>query len=379
VTVATGAARVEPVPEKSHVVHSDGAVRRARFSGDEQASLWTRALHHGRPGLVEVVAGRRQRDGSLRMRSRERPENYPRAGDRDALVRLVRRHREAGLEVFCTPLTRRHPRPGRAGAILPAAICWVDIDDPDAVAPLRAFPQRPHLVVRSGSGGVHAYWRLGRPLQPAAVEEANRRLAGALGGDLASTDSPRIMRVPGTTNHKAGRPCHLAYVDLARPGFTPERLVAGLDDPAPAPPPPDERTLARWAEQNARDPAKQIPPPVYFRLLAGETVAERGGDVRCPLPDHPDENPSCRVYPTAEQGWRCHGCGRGGSIYDLASLLEGGPWGRALRDEQFKRIKDAVWQLLGIASDRPSQAQRKASAPRHEAARSDSNHKEEER
>ena len=47
--------------------------------------------------------------------------------------------------------------------------------------------------------------------------------------------------------------------------------------------------------------------------------------------------------------------------------------------EQFKRIKDAVWQLLGIASDRPWQAQRKASAPRQEAARSDSNHKEEER
>ena len=105
-TVATGAARVDPVPEKSHVVHSDGAVRRARCSGDEQASLGTRALHHGRPGLVEVVTGRRQRDGSLRMRSRERPENYPRASDRDTLVRLVRRHREAGLEVFCTPLTR---------------------------------------------------------------------------------------------------------------------------------------------------------------------------------------------------------------------------------------------------------------------------------
>jgi hypothetical protein len=352
-TAARGASEAGRAPNASHVVHSDGAVRRAQFSADEQASLWARALHDRRPGLVEVVAGRRQGDGSLRMRSRDRPQNYPPAGDRDALVWLVRRYREAGLEVFCTPLTRRHARPGRRGAILPAAVCWVDIDDAAGVALVRAFPHRPHMVVRSGSGGVHAYWRLTRTLEAAGAEEANRRLAGALTGDLASTDSPRIMRVPGSTNHKAGRPCVLAYLDLARPGFAPEQLVAGLEDPAPAPAPPDERTLARWAERNARDPAKQIPPPAYFELLAGVPVPERGGDVRCPLPDHRDDNPSCRVYPTAEQGWRCHGCGRGGSVYDLASLLERGPWGKALRDEQFRRVRRHVWQLLGIAADEP--------------------------
>jgi hypothetical protein len=269
------------------------------------------------------------------MRSRTRPENYPRAGDSDALVRLVRRHRDAGLEVFCTPLTRRHPRPGRAGVILSAAACWVDIDDRDGVALLRAFPHRPHMVVRSGSGGVHAYWRLAQTLDPARAEEANRRLAGALGGDLASTDSPRIMRLPGTTNHKAGRACVLVYLDLTRPGFQPAQLVAGLADPAPAPPPPDERTLARWAERNARDPAKQVLPPAYFQLLAGVTVPERGGDVRCPLPDHRDDNPSCRVYPTAAQGWRCHGCGRGGSIYDLAAVI----YGVAPRGTAFLRLR----------------------------------------
>ena len=352
-SAAAGASETGHAPGASHVIHSDGALRRARFSVDEQASLWARALHYGRPGVVEIVAGRRQADGSLRMRSRARPENYPRAGDRDALVRLVRGHRDGGLEVFCTPLTRRHPRPGRAGAILPAAVCWVDIDGADGVALLREFPHRPHMVVRSGSGGVHAYWRLAQTLDPARVEEANRRLAGALAGDLASTDSPRIMRVPGSTNHKAGRACVLAYLDLTRPGFPPAQLVAGLPDPAPAPPPPDERTLARWAKRNARDPAKHVPPPVYFELLARVPVPERGCDVRCPLPDHRDDNPSCRVYPTAEQGWRCHGCGRGGSIYDLASLLERGPWGKDLRDEQFRRVRQHVWQLLGIAADKP--------------------------
>jgi hypothetical protein len=47
--------------------------------------------------------------------------------------------------------------------------------------------------------------------------------------------------------------------------------------------------------------------------------------VRCPLPDH--AYASCQVYAEAEQGWWCFGCARGGHIYDLASLLLGGPWG----------------------------------------------------
>jgi len=32
--------------------------------------------------------------------------------------------------------------------------------DAHQIARLRAFAQRPHLVVASGSGGVHAYWRI---------------------------------------------------------------------------------------------------------------------------------------------------------------------------------------------------------------------------
>jgi hypothetical protein len=108
-----------------------------------------------------------------------------------------------------------------------------------------------------------------------------------------------------------------------------------------------------------------VPPPVYFRLLAGVDVPERGGDVRCPLPDHDEQHPSCRVYPTPERGWVCFGCQRGGTIYDLASLLERGPGGRrgALRGDHFKRVRRQVRELLGLAADerdRPAPAGRRA-------------------
>jgi hypothetical protein len=54
------------------------------------------------------------------------------------------------------------------------------------------------------------------------------------------------------------------------------------------------------------------------------------------------------VYHDPGDGWWCYGCGRGGTVYDLASLLEGGPWGRTLRGENFKEIKRRVQRQLGL-------------------------------
>jgi hypothetical protein len=65
--------------------------------------------------------------------------------------------------------------------------------------------------------------------------------------------------------------------------------------------------------------------------------------VRCPLPDHDDAYASCQMYADAEQGWWWFGCARGGRIYDLASLLvSGGPWGRGLRGEAFRAVRELV-------------------------------------
>jgi hypothetical protein len=38
----------------------------------------------------------------------------------------------------------------------------------------------------------------------------------------------------------------------------------------------------------------------------------------------------------------CHGCGAAGAIYDLASVLDGGPTGRRLGGEQFRRARQRV-------------------------------------
>lgn len=334
---------------RAHVVHADGRSGRERLRPDVEAALWGRCLHAGAEGLVEVVAARREADGSLRMRTRSDPARFPRAGDGRALVGLVSAHRARGEEVFCTPLARRRRVPGLAGDVCPGRVVWVDLDEPEALERLREFPHRPELVVYSGSGGAHAYWRLARVADPEQIEAANRSLAHALGGDPASTDRARIMRLPGTRNHKAGRDARLAHVDLAAHGHELGQLVRGLRDPDPPPPAPSEDQARRRAWYLARDEAARIPPPEYFRVLAGREAPTRGGFVRCPL--HAERVPSCMVYASPERGWRCFGgCETGGSIYDLASLLEGGPSGRSLRGERFLEVRRAVHERFGLGA-----------------------------
>ena len=326
----------------SELRYADGARRAEPLTADQQVALYARCLHEGQQGLVEVAAGQRTPDGALRMRRRDDPRHYPSAGDLVALAALVRRHRAANDEVFSTPLTRSAPRPG-AVAVASGQVAWIDIDDPDALAELRAFEHRPHLVVWSGSGGAHAYWRLAEHIAADHVEAANRRLCRRLGGDQSSTDRGRLMRLPGTVNHKAGAWCRIAWLDLAAAGIPAEALTAGLADPTPPAPPQPARRTTRTRRDD--DDLRGVPPPEYFRALAGRDVPDRGGYVLCPL--HDERTPSCRVWPEPREGWHCFGCGRGGSIYDLASLLDGGPHGAALRGADFKRVKRHVAERLG--------------------------------
>jgi hypothetical protein len=87
-------------------------------------------------------------------------------------------------------------------------------------------------------------------------------------------------------------------------------------------PVPDRGRSDRVRERDVLD---EILPPDYVQALAGVEVPNHGM-VCCPLPDHEDLEPSCKVYDTAERGWYCFGCNTGGDIYTLAALLWG--WSR---------------------------------------------------
>ena len=276
-------------------------------------------------------------------------------------------HASRGQEVFVAPAARATPR-GDRNAVSHTRWLWVDVDQPGQLPRLWALlAERPcHLLVASGgSGGAHAYWRLAQPLPATRVirttgewvepiEQAHLRLIHHLGvdehgrpnvADVACQDRSRVMRLAGTVNYKTGQHAQILEADFQLPGYELRHLVGDLPDPQP----PRVRRAPGTRDDAQRDPYKRISPPEYFEALAGVQVPARGGLIRCPAPDHADTHPSCSVGADASQGWCCFSphCGARGAIYDLASVLLGGPCGPQLRGEQFKRARAYVADIFG--------------------------------
>lgn len=252
-----------------------------------------------RAGAVEMVAAR-----ALALASRT-----------DVFVGVVPRARRGG---------------GRGDLVERASVVWVDCDGPGSVRALEAFRPAPAIVVASGSGrNRHAYWFLREPVELDALEALNVGVAVALGGDRRSCDPPRILRVAGSMNHKESpaRPVRLLVCD--------ERARVGAEELVHFGPRerPKRAALIGGGERGpGGDPLLALRARVYVERLLGVRVG-RSGKVRCPF--HEDRTASLHVYEEPGRGWYCFGCGRGGSVYDLAAEL----WGRGTRGREFVRLQ----------------------------------------
>jgi len=364
---------------------TDGRVFRGELPAARHRRLHLALLHADSDGWVEVAAGRRPPGGKLRITTRKDPGQYLPGGATgsdgwlEALLALVARHDLAGEEVFVAPAVRSQ-RAAHKPHVTGTNWLWIDIDGADGLPALRTFLRRKpaQLVIQSaGSGGVHVYWRLRRPLLAGddtpvpreadaggrrlaqqtgreAIERAHERLIYALGytwkdgmprptvADLQCKDRSRVMRLAGTRNGKTGDYARIVWADLVLEPWALGDLVGDLADP-PLPRATYRRPVVTVAHD---DPYKRIAPVEYFRRLAGIEVSA-GGLVRCPSPSHTDSTPSCHVGRDASEGWCCHGCGIGGAIYDLASALDGGPTGAWLRGDQFRRACQRVRAAIG--------------------------------
>jgi hypothetical protein len=129
----------------------------------------------------------------------------------------------------------RAERCGRADSIERGHVLYVDCDSPESIAELEQIDPAPSMVVDSGAGR-HAYWALNPPAGPEPIRRANRRLAHRLGADMASTDPARILRPPGTLNHKYDPPRPVRVVAVKVEVYSLAELVAGLADPPGRPP-----------------------------------------------------------------------------------------------------------------------------------------------
>ncbi len=336
-------------------------------------------LHAASDGYVEVAAGRRLATGKLALVSRKDPGTFLPGGAAgqarwlEGLMALADQHVARGKEVCVAPAVR-HDRAGVKAAVSHTNWLWLDVDGQEGLPALKRLLLRkaPHLVVESaGSGGMHAYFRLDTPLHAAGerdvalawlsgreddvIERAHERIIYALGyrweqgrptptvADPKCRDRSRVMRLAGTINGKTGDHARIVWADLALRPWPLRALVGDLPDP-----PKRHVTRRRPAVSGTHhdDPYKRIAPADYFQRLAGIDVPDHGL-VSCPSPTHTDDTPSCHVGTQPDEGWYCHGCEAAGAIYDLASVLLGGPTGNWLRGKQFGAARDLVRATFG--------------------------------
>jgi RepB DNA-primase from phage plasmid/CHC2 zinc finger len=265
------------------------------------------------------------------------------AGDVAAAAQHIAGVSAAG-DVFVGVALRNDRQHGGKKSIAGSRLLFLDCDEPHPSL-VAHFEHPPTLVVASGTPGrLQLYWALQRRAPIDAVEEANRRLAFALHGDAGSTDAARVLRAPGTLNHKHDPPRPVRLV-LHRPNARYELtdLTADLpNDPLSertARPPRSHVTNRRTALERA---LLEIPAEDYARVLARETPNHEG-KILCPF--HQETVPSLQLYP--DGSFYCFGssCRRGGTIFDFAAYR----WGIAPRREGFAEILTRLAQRFGLA------------------------------
>ncbi len=188
--------------------------------------------------------------------------------------------------------------PGKAGEdwhVDQAAWLWCDVDRAGAsdaqmiefLGGVRRKLPKPRMMVLSGSGGGHLYWRLPEvhPLPDEAARKAFsailRRLVLAIGAgpeglhaDRSCCNVSRILRVPGTKNHKhspAAKVHGIIYDDYD------EMPLSGWDailpwEPAP-PPRPQFRTSGAYSDRQS------VPPGLLRWAEAGYPEGNRHHDL----------------------------------------------------------------------------------------------------
>lgn len=127
----------------------------------------------------------------------------------DKVKGIIIRHQKQNIH-FGVAL--RSGQDGTKEGVYQIPAVWLDHDNvtPEIEKRIQEFPLFPSLVVQTSTPEKrHYYWLFKEPLGKKdieKVEELNRRLAGYFDGDANACDASRILRLPGTLNHKTDPP-----------------------------------------------------------------------------------------------------------------------------------------------------------------------------
>jgi hypothetical protein len=251
---------------------------------------------------------------------------------------------------------------------------WVDLDpdSPGLPIDIMSFPLTPSIVVSSGRG-YHVYWVLTEPIDVPRAERLNRGLAEHLGTDPRVANADRILRVPGTINHKDGSDVRL--LDCTDTRHNVEAVEAALGETHAASSPKTGRTQApvvRTADDDEVSPAVEN----VLARLRGVRRTTNGWTAHCPA--HDDQTPSLSIS-EGEDGralLNCHaGCATETVVsaigLTMADLFVQAPEGESTDSDRKRVAGVVVWLAEAEGVELFHDRQREAYASFSVAARSD--------
>lgn len=179
--------------------------------------------------------------------------------------------KSAECDVYVAPYLRSSAS-RKKGSALPSNIIFADVDEHrDENRGFERILIGPGGLLVDSGHGQHPYLRLPGELEPAELEQWNRRLARLLHADAGWAEN-KVLRLPGTWNHK----------DRARGGrSTPVRLVEfkpALKDWSPAELAellPELDVLADASGNGALVPRMPEKVPAHLRARLNETPTDR--------------------------------------------------------------------------------------------------------
>lgn len=205
----------------------------------------------------------------------------------------------------------RTEKSGGKDAIEGVQALWADVDGTDATLALVSFDLPPSIVVASGSPGcTHAYWLLDEAISVPEAEDLLRLLATRLGSDRAVTDASRILRLPGTYNHKTDPPTPVELNELNDRIYSAQQFRAVLQL---------EQGSSTSATRIDEAPGPRSRP--VARLLGQlDTINESGNGWTARCPAHDDTRPSLSIAQAADGSCLVH-CFAGCTVEEVVAAV----------------------------------------------------------
>ncbi len=161
------------------------------------------------------------------------------------------------LNIYFGVATRDGKR-GKKENVVSIPCVWADIDFKDTPEDkfnkkLKAFPFKPTIIIRSGNG-LHLYFLLNLPVEQkygSKIERINQWIEAELSGDNVD-NIDRILRVPGTVNHKYDHKPLCEVVEINDYVYKLDDFLEKIPEPATKLPTGNDDILERAEQSNSK-------------------------------------------------------------------------------------------------------------------------------